>query len=240
MKAVLKVAAALSTVVFLVFVAAAATAAAEKFTGFPRDFTAPRLAVLAAIASIVVAIDWILLGPKVALCCSVATVLATWAVVAPLGLVSLSLVQRAPFVGHAVLCTGVAMALFVLQYRNVCTIAVVISATIVFVMHSDASLTSQAGVVLTLLFLHRAAQQAVTMLFIDLWPDVTEVDPWSNEFQEQVDFFKASCMPWCRSYDFQLRVESVFRVGSPVSMESTASQRAATFSTALRATLHRR
>merc|ERR1712032_1033496 len=111
----------------------------------------------------------------------------------------------------------VLLVLHNMQYRGACVFAAVTAATIVFVNHNDASITAQAGILLNLLALHRLTQHAVTMLFIDLWPGVAELDPWTQEFQEQVDFFTASCLPWCRSYDFQLHVNSIFRVGSPTS-----------------------
>jgi len=54
------------------------------------------------------------------------------------------------------------------------------------------------------------------------WPYTTELDPESEEYNIQKDFFVASCIPWEHKYDFDLVVKAIWRIDQPKPTELPA------------------
>lgn len=54
------------------------------------------------------------------------------------------------------------------------------------------------------------------------WPGVVEVDPQSEEFGTQRDFFIASCMSWEHKFNFDLSIKTLYRIDQPDLRKTTS------------------
>lgn len=164
----------------------------------------------------VVAYDWSTLGPTLAIQHGALAGVLAWIVVVPLGalLGSVSTLALVFFSIIAWICLTLAAG------PAGCMIGGILVIVVTCLMGFFASLlegpTGELLVFVAVFFAVRSyAALSIGVQNMNQWPYLTEIDQKSSEYQQQRDFFLASCMPWEHKFDFGLKIERIYRVARP-------------------------
>jgi len=176
----------------------------------------------AAIAGVAIAYDWSIKGPTVALKHGLASAAVAWVMVAPLGLITHTLLHYFCSLFMVGLAIWALLAMATLYGIPGCIFGVIIGMLLVNFGGVLVWLVSEplgTSIVFAMTFWCARMFFSIALqhhLDPKTWPDVREVDKASEEFRTQVEYFDTACQPWAHKYEFDLKVERLFCIDKPL------------------------
>eukprot|EP00931_Biecheleriopsis_adriatica_P102793 TRINITY_DN77722_c0_g1_i1.p1 TRINITY_DN77722_c0_g1~~TRINITY_DN77722_c0_g1_i1.p1 ORF type:complete len:456 (+),score=82.62 TRINITY_DN77722_c0_g1_i1:44-1411(+) len=176
-------------------------------------------------AGLIIAYDWDLYGPTVAVKHGAMSAAVAWVIVVPLGFVTDSMLSSSMWLilyGGSLLLLLALSAAFGLCGCVGGLLLLLLCATFQdFMTDLITGPLGHTAIFLLVFMCTRIYMRLVLPQHTDpaTWPYTLKVDNESEEFRSQADFFLASTVPWEHKYDFKLRVKNLYRIERPSTAE---------------------